>query len=151
MTSHAQEALSTGQDPRLTTQPREDPVWSRDDAIGRLRFTLEKLTDGEHSMCQIAADQGVFCRGFRRWNDAEFHRKWSPAIGSSTFLTRVQMERFANLWQLMEQARLRVVFACDAEALCPGACRGWDEFGNEQLARYCAKVLNTNVQVVDSL
>ncbi len=134
-------------EPELTG-PAAAQVWARDDAIRHLRESLLKLTDDEHSMCQIAADKGVFCRGFRRWSNADFHRKWKAAIGVSTFLTRDQMERFANFWQLTEQIRLRVCFACDAETLSHGACRGWDEFGNDQLARYCADVLGVSVQVV---
>ena len=99
-------------------------------------------------MCQIAAQKGIFCRGFRRWHDSEFHKKWKSAIGVSSHLTREQMEEFANLWQLAEQVRLRVCFACDAETLSHGACRGWDEFRNDDLARYCADVLGASVQVV---
>lgn len=126
-------------------------VWTRDEAIRRLRQALLELTDEDHSMCQVAAKKGVFCRGFRRWHDSEFSRKWKPAIGSSTYLTRCQMEEFANLWQLAEQVRLRVCFACDAETIADGACRGWNEFGNDQLAWYCADVLKANVRVVDAL
>lgn len=131
------------------TGPSGTQVWSRDGAIRRLRDSLEKLTDEDHSMCQIAAKNGIFCGGFRRWNDSEFHRKWKPAIGSSTFLTRTQMEEFANFWQLTEQIRLRACFACDAQALSHGACRGWDEFGNADLAKHCAEVLGADVQVAD--
>jgi hypothetical protein len=123
-------------------------VWTREEAIGRLRAWLLKLTDEEHSMCQIAAEKDIFCRGFRRWHDSEFHRRWKSAIGSSTHLTREQMEEFANLWQLAEQIRMRVCLACDAQTMAHGACRGWDEFGNDDLARYCADVLGANVQVV---
>jgi hypothetical protein len=129
------------------TAPAEQPVWTRGKAIDRLRGCLEKLTDEERSMCQVAAEKGIFCRGFRRWSNAEFHRKWKPAIGSSTFLTRAQMEEFANLWQLTEQVRLRVPFACDAGALAHGACGGWDEFGADALEGFCADVLGVHVRI----
>jgi hypothetical protein len=125
------------------------PVWTRGEAIERLRHDLQKLTDDEHSMCQVAAQKGIFCHGFRRWDDREFHRKWKPAIGTSTFLTRAQMEEFANLWQLTEQVRLRVCFACDAGTLSPGACRGWEEFGNDALASHCAGVLGVQVRIAE--
>ena len=123
-------------------------TWSRDEAIRRLRAGLLRLTDDEHSMCQVAAERGIFCMGFRRWHDFEFHEKWKKAIGVSSHLTREQMEEFANLWQLAEQIRLRVTLACDAEKVAHGACRGWDEFANKDLARYCADVLGANVEVV---
>ena len=123
-------------------------TWTRDEAIRRLRAGLLRLTDDEHSMCQVAAERGIFCMGFRRWHDAEFHEKWKKAIGVSSHLTREQMEEFANLWQLAEQIRLRVTLACDAEKASHGACRGWDEFANRDLSRYCADVLGVNVEVV---
>jgi len=130
------------------TGPAGADLWTRDEAIRRLRAGLLRLTDDEHCMCQIAAEKGIFCRGFRRWHDSEFHQKWKKAIGASSHLTREQMEEFANLWQLAEQIRLRVSLACDAETVSHGACRGWDEFGNADLARHCADVLGVNVQVV---
>jgi hypothetical protein len=131
----------------MPTASASPEVWTREEAIGRLRAGLLKLSDGEHSMCQVAADLGVFCRGFRRWNDHEFHQRWKKVIGQSTHLTRPQMEEFADLWQLTEQLRLRVPLACDAQTLCPGACRGWNEFSNEYLERCCDEILGWNVVI----
>jgi hypothetical protein len=124
------------------------PVWRRDDAIARLRVALIRLCDDEHSLCQVAAQRGIFCHGFRRWNAAEFDRHWTKAIGRSTHLSREQMEEFANLWQLAEQIRQRVTLACDACIQTAGACHGWSEFSNDELSRFCADVLGTPVRVV---
>lgn len=125
----------------------EVPVWSRRDAIDRLRDALRLLVDDEHSMCQVAAERGVFCRGFRRWPDSEFDRRFRQALGRSTHLSRAQMEELADLWQLAEQVRCRVGLICDAQTAHHGACRGWDEFSNEDLARYCSDLLGANVVV----
>lgn len=76
--------------------------WSRGEAICRLRERLIPMTDDEHSLCQVAAERGIFCRGFRRWNASEFDRRWRDHIGRSTHLSRAQMEQYANLWQLAE-------------------------------------------------
>ena len=124
-------------------------VWSRSEAVTRLREALLALTDDGHSMCQVAGERGIFCRGFRRWNAAEFDRRWRSAIGRSTHLSRAQMEEFANLWQLTEQLRQRVSLACDAKSNGLGGCRGWDEFSNADLSRFCADVLGESVQVVE--
>ena len=94
-------------------------------------------------MCQVAAERRIFCRGFQRWHDSEFHDRWRAILGESTHLTRPQMEELANVWQLTEQIRTRVGLACDAQAMCHGACRGWDEFSNETLGRYCNEILGT--------
>ena len=124
-------------------------LWERGEAIASLRKALLALADGEHSICQVAAERGIFCRGFRRWNASEFDRRWRFAIGRSTHLSRAQMEEFANVWQLSEQLRQHVPLACDAGANGPGGCRGWAEFSNADLSRFCADVLGLSVQVVE--
>jgi hypothetical protein len=125
-------------------------LWERGEAIARLRQALLALSDGEHSICQVAAERGIFCHGFRRWNASDFDRRWRFAIGRSTHLSRAQMEEFANVWQLSEQLRQHVALACDAGANGPGGCRGWKEFSNADLSRFCADVLGLNVQVVEA-
>jgi hypothetical protein len=125
----------------------ETEAWARGEAIDRLRAALLALTDDEHSICQVAGERGIFCYGFRRWNAAEFDRRWKSAIGRSTHLSRAQMEEFANLWQLAEQIRQRVAFACDAKTTGGRACRGWDEFCNADISRFCANILGKDVVV----
>ncbi len=122
----------------------------RDEAIAALRRCLARLGDGEHSTCQVAAERGVFCRGFRRFDDHEFHRRWSPVLGQSTHLNRAQLERLADLWELCEQVGRHVRVACDARAAEPGPCRGWHEFSDEALARFCSELLGRDV-VVESV
>ena len=111
----------------------------RAEAIERLRKALTPLAGPDVSLCRIAAERGIFCRGFRRRPTAEFDRRWRKAIRRSTHLTRDRMEKFADLWQLIEQFRCGVPLACDAAG--PGSpCRGWDEFSDEQLAQFCREL-----------
>ena len=124
-------------------------VWPRAEAISHLRGELLAMTDEDHSLCQVAAERRIFCNGFRRWNDAEFDRVWKRFIGRSTHLSRAQMEEYANLWELAEQVRRRVSLACDAQTASCGPCRGWNEFSNADLARFCNDVLGVNVDVVE--
>lgn len=124
-------------------------VWPRAEAISRLRRELLAMTDEDHSLCHVAAERRIFCRGFRRWNDWEFDRRWRTSIGRSTHLSRPQMEEYANLWELAEQARQRVPLACDAQTTSGRPCRGWNEFTNADLARFCSDVLGVNVDVVE--
>jgi hypothetical protein len=124
-------------------------IWHRVKAISRLRTTLLSMTDEEHSLCQVAGERGVFCRGFRRWNESEFDRRWRNHIGRSTYLSRAQMEEYANVWQLAEQVRGRVSLACDAQTTPNGPCRGWNEFSNADLSQFCCDLLGENVDVVE--
>lgn len=122
-------------------------VLTREEAIRSLRTALQPMCSADRSMCDVAAERGIFCRGFRRWPDSEFHRRWKGALGTSTHLTRAQMERLTDLWQLTEQLRCGVAFACDVNARVPGACRGWDEFENSALERFCADLLGKSVVI----
>lgn len=131
------------------TESSRPQVWHRDDAISRLRASLVAMTDADHSLCQVAAERRIFCRGFRRWGEAEFDRRWRKFIGRSTHLSRAQMEEYANLWELGEQIRRRVSLACDAQSAQKGPCRGWNEFSNAELARFCSDVLGANVEVIE--
>lgn len=124
-------------------------IWSRAEALSRLRAHLLEFVDPENSLCRVAAEKGIFCRGFRRWSDPEFDRRWRSCIGRSTHLSRPQMEEYANLWQLTEQAAHRATLTCDAAAAGRGACRGWNEFSNEVVAQFCSDLLGMNVEVVE--
>jgi hypothetical protein len=129
--------------------PAVPELWTRAEAIRELREALVKLCGEGRSMCREAADRGIFCRGFRQWPEREFHDLWKPLIGASTHLSRAQMERFADIWQLSEQVRQGQALACDAQVIHPGACRGWDEFSNVDLSRHCAEILGRRVVVSD--
>jgi hypothetical protein len=128
---------------------REPEVWTRVEAIVELRTALLDLCGEGRSMCRVAAERGIFCRGFGRWPEREFHERWKLLIGVSTHLSRAQMERLADIWQLGEQLQHRVALICDAQTMFPGACRGWDEFSNADLARFCGEILERPVVVTD--
>ena len=116
----------------------------RQATIARLRSALIPIAGDDRSLCSVAAERGIFCRGFRRWHDAEFDRRWRHAIGRSTFLSRVQMERYADIWQLTEQLRQSVALACDAKPGPSSPCRGWDEFSDEDLTRFCRELVDVD-------
>jgi hypothetical protein len=125
-------------------------LWHRGEAISRLRERLIPMTDAECSLCRVAAEGRFFCWGFRRWNDWEFDRRWRDHIGRSTHLSRAQMEEYANLWQLAEQVREDVPLACDVDDRAAGRpCRGWMEFSNDEIAKFCADLLGKDVEVVE--
>jgi hypothetical protein len=125
-------------------------VWTREEAIARLRERLLALSDGEQSICGLAAEHAVFCRGFRRFNDSEFHRRWRHALGHSTHLNRRQLERLADVWVLSEQIRTGSRLACDMPRSPSQPCRGWEEFGNGEIERFCLELLERPVAVVDA-
>jgi hypothetical protein len=96
-------------------------------------------------MCRAAAEEGIFCRGFKRWPEREFYDRWKGHLGVSTHLNREQMEALADLWQQSEQLLRRDALICDAQTVWPGACAGWNEFTDADLERFCFEILGENV------
>jgi hypothetical protein len=122
---------------------------ARAEAIRRLRPRLLELCGEDRSLCRVAAERGIFCRGFRRWHEKEFRDRWKSSLGMSTHLNRSQMETLADLWQVSEQIRSGSALICDAQTEAPGACRGWDEFSNVDLQRFCLEILGERVSIRD--
>jgi hypothetical protein len=119
----------------------------RREAVDLLRRHLLQLTDEEHSICQVASEHGIFCGGFRRWESTEFRERYREIVARRG-LSRAQQEYLANSWQLARQVAENVALACDAQAVEHDTCRGWDEFTNDELARYLRELLAVEAEVV---
>lgn len=118
---------------------------SRTAAIALLRAALLELVDDDRSICQVAAERGIFCRGFRRYSDEEFRQRywWLAGIG----LTRKQIEQRANLWQLARQLYHDVPLACDVQQRDRDACNGWDDFSNQTLAEFYRELTGLELEI----
>ena len=135
--------------PRLDPEvPNLPKTLERDQAIRALRHYLLKLTDEDTSVCQVAAKKGIFCGGFHRYTDEQFREHYANLVARRPGLTRKQLEYLANQWQLARQLVDNVRFACDAQAMEHDTCKGWDEFSNEDLARFCRDILGAEVSVL---
>lgn len=120
---------------------------SRESAISRLRAALIRLVDDEHSICLVAAQKGIFCQGFRRYSDAQLEEKYRSILRATPGASRAAIEDLANRWQLSRQLFDEVPLACDAQQREHDTCHGWDEFTNEDLARFCLELLGQDVSV----
>ncbi len=120
---------------------------TRDEAIEALRLALLEMTDEDHSMCQVAAERGLICRGFAQWDDDEFRRRFEDVARRRPLATRSQLERLANTWQLARQIVEQVPISCDVGQRDHKTCRGWDGFSDEQLARYVREIIGESVVV----
>jgi hypothetical protein len=123
-------------------------ILTREVAISRIRMKVLDQIDSGKSLCQLAAEQGILCGGFRRYSDEQLRQTYRHLLRRNPFLSRVALERAANLWQLARQADLGVTLSCDAQQTCLETCRGWDDFSNEQLAQFCKDLLAEEVIVV---
>ena len=133
----------------LKPRPKVDPAppppqsISRAKAIAILRHNfINELgaSDGETSMCKLAAERGIFCNGFARYGDGELRRAYDWIAKKDATATREELEELANRWQIARQEVREMPLACDVQQREHDACRGWDEFTNEQLATFIGEV-----------
>lgn len=121
---------------------------SRAEAISRLRNQLVKLTDGDMSACKLAADKGIFCQGFARFNDAELKKQYSWILRRRPGMTRAELESIADRWQMARQEVDELPVACDVQQKVHDTCRGWDDFTNDDLSRFYRELTGKEVAVV---
>ncbi len=139
---------------RATTNSHRQPqsetpaeTIAREDAIKLLRAEFLKLVDDESSICKVAAEKGIFCKGFQRYSDFELRKRYRWIARKDRRYTREEIEDLANRWQLARQDVDELPLACDVQQLEHDACRGWDDFSNEELARTIGQVTGRHVTV----
>lgn len=120
---------------------------TRDEAVNLIRDILMEHVDSETSICKAAAEQSIFCLGFKRYNDAELRRKYAWIVKKRPGVSRVELERLANDWQVTQQQVLGIGFSCDVQSRSHDTCFGWDEFTNEQLANFYEELSGIRLEV----
>lgn len=122
-------------------------IISRENAISRLRRKLLELTNGEKSACQVATERGILCHGFARYTDEELREAYRDLAHRNPSISREELEHKANEWQLDRQRDVGTLTACDTQQMFYETCRGWMDFSNAQLARFCLELLGEEVVV----
>jgi len=129
---------------RIEPKPR---TITRDGAIDILRAELLKLAGSEVSICKLAAEKNIFCRGFHRQSDVDLRRKFSWINRTNPRRSRAELEEVIDRWQLARQEVDQLPTACDVQQLEHDGCRGWDDFSNEELSRFCRELTGRAVIV----
>ena len=133
----------------MTTLPSDSPERiARSAAIRRLRDVLVLMTDEDHSICRVAAERCIVCRGLNRYNDRELRERYSWLVNRDPDISRHRLEDLADRWQLARQVFDGVPIACDVQQIEHDTCGGWDEFSDDELARFCRELLHENVIIV---
>jgi len=108
---------------------------TRSEIIVALRDELGRRA-GEMSICKLAAQTGVFCKGFRRYSDDELKGRYGWIAKKNPDASREELEDVADRWQLARQDVLGALTSCDAQQLEHDTCGGWDDFTDDQLAGF---------------
>jgi hypothetical protein len=121
---------------------------TRETAVAQIRRQLIAMREEGKSVCQMTAEKGILCRGFSRDTDEELRWRYAAAIHPGGDLAREEMERRANAWQLERQRDEGTLLCCDVQYMFYETCRAWDDFSNDELARFCHELLSEQVQVM---
>jgi hypothetical protein len=130
--------------PKATRKPA---VMSRSEIINALRKELVTLAKGEMSVCRVAQEQGLLCRGFARYTDAELKRRYDWIVRRRPKMSRAELEEIADRWQLARQDVEGFPSSCDVQQKVHDTCGGWDDFTNDDLARYYFEITGKEVRV----
>lgn len=124
-------------------------VLSRTRVISRLRLELLQRTDESHSICLVAAREGIFCRGFARWSVAELEERHAWMLADRPGITRPELERLANTFELGRQFITGSRLACDHQPKDPGpaTCRGWEGFSDHELERFFLEIVGEDIEI----
>lgn len=120
---------------------------TRIEAINLLRRELLKLSEPDHSICEIAARKGIFCKGFAQDSTRDLFKKYDWLVKTLKIRTRAELEKVADLWQLTRQQVHGQSCACDVQTTERDTCLGWDTFSDDDLARFILELTGTSVTV----
>jgi hypothetical protein len=124
---------------------------TRETAVARIRRQLMAMKEEGKSVCQIAAEKNILCRGFHRDTDEELRRRYAGTIAGAPEMSRQELESRANAWQLERQQHEAMLLCCDVQYMCYETCRAWDDFTNEELTRFCQELLGEPVHVTGNV
>ena len=128
-------------------QPQTKPEFiSRSGLIAALRDELSRRA-GDMSICRLAAQTGIFCKGFRRYSDTELKERYGWISKKNPDASREALEELADRWQLAREEVLGAKTSCDVQQLEHDTCGGWDDFSNDDLARFLLELTGRNVIV----
>jgi hypothetical protein len=119
---------------------------SRPALIAALREELLRRA-GEMSICKLAARTGILCKGFRRYSDAELRERYGWIAKKNPDADRGDLEEIADRWQLARQEVVGALTSCDVQQLEHDTCGGWDDFADDELARFLRELTGRTVVV----
>ena len=120
---------------------------TREELIDLLRGKLLELVDENTPVCKIAADRGIFCKGFLRFREGEFRRKFDWIDRKMGHPDRNTLEDAVAGWHLARQEVTGLPLACDVQQSEQAGCRGWSDFSDAELSRFYFELAGNRLTV----
>jgi hypothetical protein len=120
---------------------------TRDQTIDGLRRALLELVDDDHSMCQVAGQKGIMCRGFRQFTDAELEERYGWLVKRRGPKSREEIEDLANRWQIARQLVCDTSLSCDTQTREHDTCWGWDTYSDDQLREFYLSICGEEITI----
>ena len=121
---------------------------SREEAIELLKSELSKFTTDSDSICKIAGEKNIFCKGFKHYTPKELFERYDWLTKNRHIHSREELEKLANQWQLARQEVNQCEFACDAQTAEHDTCLGWDEFSNQDLEKFIKEIAGQDISIL---
>ncbi|MHC5211098.1 MAG: hypothetical protein ACYTG2_10305 [Planctomycetota bacterium] len=121
---------------------------TKQQAVETLKTRMLELVDEDHSMCEVASRYGIFCHGFGQWTFDELKQRYWWLADRRPGITRAELERLANIWQVARQQVMGTDLSCDTQTAEHDTCHGWDQWEEPTLARYVFELCGEQVKVV---
>ena len=119
----------------------------RTQAIDLLRDALLQRIDDDKSACRVAAEKGIFCRGFTQFTDPQLRQKYAWITRRHPKMSREELEGIADRWQLARQEVNDLPIACDVQTRERDLCGGWNDFSNDQLSAFLFELTGQRIDV----
>jgi len=120
---------------------------SRPEAIADLRERLRGLETPEECVCAAVGQLGIFCKGFRRLDEAALVQRFDWIARQRPSAPRQALETLASLYHLGRQEATGAEICCDVETREHTACDGWNGFENGDLERFHLALTGEPIQI----
>ncbi|HEX9795170.1 MAG TPA: hypothetical protein VGC54_14395 [Planctomycetota bacterium] len=122
----------------------------RSECIRRLRDELvSRLETDDDTLCDIAAREGIFCRGFDRYPTPILRERFPWLLHHEEGVDREELLDRIRRWIHAREFSGDLPTACDVMAVDGDLCHGWDTFPDEKLEATYLEVFHEPVQIAD--
>ncbi len=108
---------------------------------------LQKDDEGK-TVCDVAAEQHIFCRGFDRFPTQVLRKRFPWLLHGEPGLSREEILKRIRKWIHAREFVLGIPTACDLMAEEKDLCEGWGAFSDEKIAASFEEMFGERVELL---